>query len=120
MIPSIIFPQNLYFCFVTQTKNLLQLIKHTVTATDPAAEVILFGSYARGDYNDDSDIDLVVLLNQDHISYADETRISFPLYKLEINSGIAINPIVYSKDFWTTKHKVTPFYEHVNREGVVL
>ena len=102
------------------TNTILQLIKSTVKASDPEAKVVLFGSYARGDYNEESDIDLLILLNKDNITYADEVKISYPLYMVEIKTGVAISPMIYSKDFWENKHKVTPFYENVNQEGVVL
>ena len=58
------------------TNTILQLIKSTVKASDPEAKVVLFGSYARGDYNEESDIDLLILLNKDNITYADEVKIS--------------------------------------------
>ena len=100
--------------------NILQQIKESVIATDPDAKVILFGSYARGDQHEGSDIDLIILLDKEKITYNDETRISYPLYMIEIKSGIPISPLVYSKYFWENKHKATPFYENVNQEGVVL
>jgi len=112
--------KNLYFCIVTDKNHILQLIKTTVENTDPGAKVVLFGSYARGDYNAESDIDLLILLDKEKITYEDETRISFPLFMVEVKSGISISPMIYSKDFWENKHKVTPFYENVNQEGLVL
>jgi len=105
---------------VTDKTHILGLIKGTVNATDPSAKVILFGSYARGDNNEGSDIDLLILLDKEKITYEDETRISYPLFMVEIKTGISISPMVYSKNFWETKHKVTPFYENVNQEGIVL
>ena len=105
---------------MTDRNQILQQIKSSVIATDPDAKVVLFGSYARGDYNEESDIDLLILLNKDKITYEDETRIQFPLFMLESKTGISISPMVYSRDFWEHKHKVTPFYENVNNEGIVL
>ena len=99
---------------------MLGQIKNAVLATEPGAKVILFGSYARGDNNEDSDIDLLILLDKENVTYADETRISRPLFLIEIRSGVSISPMVYSKNFWENKHKVTPFYENVNHEGILL
>jgi len=82
--------------------------------------VILFGSYARGDYREDSDVDLLILLDKEKITYDDEARISRPLFMIEINTGISISPLVYTKYFWEKQHKVTPFYENVNEEGIAL
>jgi uncharacterized protein len=82
--------------------------------------LILYGSYARGDFRDDSDLDLLVLLNQDKITRTDEKRIKYPLYDIEFESGTIISPVVFSQKDWETRHRITPFYENVKREGRVL
>ena len=99
--------------------NIFTLIKDSVVTTAPGATVILYGSYARGDFKDDSDIDLLILVDKDKLSSAEEDRITFPLYDLEHKNGIIISPLVYTKKAWSN-HMVTPFYENVNREGRVL
>ncbi|MDP3912252.1 MAG: nucleotidyltransferase domain-containing protein [Bacteroidota bacterium] len=99
---------------------ILQLIKTSVNSTDPDAVLILYGSYARGDYRDDSDVDLLVLLDQEKITRTDEKRIKYPLYDIEFNTGTIISPLVFSKKDWETRHRITPFYENVIREGQVL
>lgn len=99
---------------------ILQLIKLSVNSTDPDAIVILYGSYARGDYRDDSDIDLLVLLDQEKITRTDEKRIKYPLYDIEFDTGTIISPLVFSKKDWETRHRITPFYENVVREGKIL
>ena len=40
---------------------ILEKVKEIVHATDPEAEVILFGSRARGDAMEDSDWDILIL-----------------------------------------------------------
>jgi predicted nucleotidyltransferase len=105
---------------VVNSSNILQLIKKTVLATAPGATLILYGSYARGDYNQASDIDLLVLVDKDKVTRDDKIKITYPLYDIEFSAGIIISPIVYSRNFWTNEHKVTPFYEAVNKEGIVL
>jgi predicted nucleotidyltransferase len=101
--------------------HILQLIKESVHVTEPGATVILYGSYARGEQNADSDIDVLILVDKDNekISYAEETKITHPLYAIEFQTGTIISPTVYTKRGWSG-HRVTPFYENVNREGRVL
>ena len=55
--------------------NILHSIKNTVRAVDSTATIILYGSFARGDNNLNSDIDLLILLDKKH------------LYMLRINYG---------------------------------
>lgn len=99
--------------------HILQLIKNSVKATATDAILILYGSYARGDYKDDSDIDLLILINKDKVTPVEEDKITFPLYSIGFKTGLLISPMVYTKEGWA-KYKVTPFYENVNNEGKVL
>ncbi len=105
---------------MTGKKKILLKIKQIVHRTVPNATVILFGSVARGDDKKNSDIDILILVDQDQISYADEKRIKYPLYDLEFETGKIISPIVFSRKDWETRHHITPFYHHVKREGVLL
>ena len=98
---------------------ILQLIKNSVKTSEPDATLILYGSYARGDYRDDSDIDILVLVDKDKITFQDETKITYPLFEIEFKTGTMISPMVYSRKAWAN-HKITPFYENVNKEGKLL
>lgn len=103
-----------------QKQSILKKIKETVHGVEPGATVILYGSYARGDENKDSDIDLLILLEKEVITYSDRKRITYPLYDLSYQYDIIISPALYSKNIWQTKHVITPFYENVQKEGVEL
>ncbi len=99
---------------------ILKLIKDSVKTVEPEATVILYGSYARGDFNDDSDIDLLILIDKDKISYNDRVRISYPLYDIQFDWGVLISPMLLSKQKWEGKQMGTPFYENVINEGIIL
>lgn len=100
--------------------HLLAGIKKAVQAVAPAASLILYGSYARGDNNEDSDIDLLVLLDTDKITYDDRARIRHLLYPLELEAGIHISPVLRSRRQWEQKQVITPFYLNVTKEGIPL
>jgi uncharacterized protein len=100
--------------------DILRRIKKSIIATDPQATIVLYGSMARGDYNESSDIDILILLNQDNVTWADEKRVAFPLYDIEFDTGTIISPLVLSKSEWETRHRITPFYNNVVKEGKVL
>jgi predicted nucleotidyltransferase len=99
---------------------ILQLIKKSVKSTEPNAIVILYGSYARGDFKEDSDLDLLVLIDKDEITRSDQKRIKYPLYDIEFDTGTIISALIFSKKDWGMNQKITPFYENVVREGRIL
>lgn len=100
--------------------HILQLIKSSVQATEPGATVVLYGSYARGDYKTNSDIDILILIDKDKITSGDAKRVAYPLYDIEFETGKIISPLILSKKNWETKHRITPFYKNVLNEGIVL
>lgn len=84
-------------------------------------KIILYGSYARGDYNETSDVDLMLLtdLNFDEIEeYRD--KISDIAFDIELKTGIIISPVIKNIDNYNSKVNIIPFYKNVQMEGVVL
>lgn len=94
-------------------------IRNTIQEVDSDAEVILYGSRARGDEKIDSDWDILVLTNYPS-NLETEQNFRDKIYDLELEIGQALSIFVYSKDDWNTKQKVSPFYENVNTEGIIL
>ena len=88
---------------------------------DRLKKVILFGSYARGDYQDSSDIDIMILtdLNDDElIEYRSKVRDI--ACDIEIDNDVFISPILKNIDKYNQRIKVIPFYMNVEKEGVVI
>jgi hypothetical protein len=68
----------------------------------------------------DSDIDLLILVNKNHISREGDIRIKYPLYDLEFDTGQIISPIIISALDWDNKHSITPLYKNIAKEGIEL
>ena len=100
-----------------KTQHISQLIRHYINAIDPKAEVILYGSRARGDERPDSDWDILVLTDYS-VDLITERKFRDKLYDLELKTGEPLSIFVYSKNDWRTKQRITPFYENVTQEGV--
>jgi predicted nucleotidyltransferase len=105
---------------MTTKTNILYKIKSAVENSDPNATVILYGSYARGDQNKNSDIDLLILVDHDKLTRNKAKNIKYPLYDIEFETGTIISPIILTRKDWENKHRITPFYENVTNEGQVL
>lgn len=101
-----------------ELRHYLNEIKETVAVVAPDAEIILFGSQARGDARPDSDIDLLILVDRDELSWKDLCDITGPVYDLQIKYMIDIQLIVRTRRQWFERPFRTPFYVNVMNEGV--
>lgn len=99
--------------------NITERIQNEIKSIDPTAQVILFGSRARGDARNDSDWDILILI-QNKVTTEIESAFRYKLFDLELETGEVFSTFVYNTDTWNKKHKVTPFYKSIKREGVLL
>ncbi|GAB1454153.1 hypothetical protein MASR2M47_42090 [Draconibacterium sp.] len=102
-----------------RTKNIAKLIKENISDIGPTAQVILYGSRARGDEKAESDWDLLILTDYP-VNLEKERQFRNHLYDLELETGEPFSLFAYSKNDWDTKQNVTSFYFNVNRDGVRL
>jgi len=102
-----------------KTEYISRLIRDSIRMIDPQAEVILYGSRARGDERLDSDWDLLILTNYP-VDLETERKFRDKLYDLELETGESFSVFAYSKNDWITKQRITPFYQNVTQEGIRL
>ena len=96
-----------------------QIRKHTHEFF-PDARAIIYGSEARGDARPDSDIDLLLLLPDKKVTPEREHAIVSKLFEIELQSGVVISTLIMPLHQWENPKVVTPFYQNVKREGILL
>lgn len=101
-------------------QHIIQLIKKQIAKKNPEAEIVLFGSHARGQANEDSDWDILILLNTLKVNRQLEKEYREVLFDIELEIGEPISTFVYSKMDWESKHAVTPLYHNIQKEGIRL
>ena len=95
-------------------------IKQVAHDVLPKGSVLyLYGSRARGDYHEDSDWDLLVLVDQDRQQLQDFEHYAYPFVEMGWNEGVEINPMLYTRTEWEKRH-FTPFYHNVENDKIVL
>jgi len=96
--------------------EILSLVKDEIRKIDDKAEVILFGSRARGDFRQDSDWDFLILLEKP-LSPGLKDLIREKLYKLELDTNEVISSLVHNKQDWENR-AVLPIYQIIQQEGI--
>ena len=84
-------------------------------------KVILYGSYARGDAREDSDIDIMLLLDMpDEEIKQFQTELYDVTFDYNFDNDIEINTIAHSEMLFNKWIDAYPFFKNVKNEGVVL
>ena len=84
-------------------------------------KVILYGSYARGDFGSDSDVDLMILIDMSDMelkSYSQ--KLSYMTYDFNLDHDLDIKPIAKSEEHFRKWIVNYPFYANIQKEGMVL
>lgn len=83
---------------------------------DRLDRVILFGSYARGDFNEESDVDYLVVLSDENVSSFKEVATTITdRNDYYLRTFIPISAVVVSKNQFLTSNRI--FYREVRKDG---
>jgi uncharacterized protein len=96
-------------------KDILQIIKSKVTNLDSLSTVMLFGSRAKGNYKEESDWDILILVNNQTIV----AQIKEEILNIEIEFEICIHALIFEVIDWEEK-AVMPIYKSIKEEGIVI
>lgn len=86
---------------------------------DQAVQIVLYGSTARGTASADSDIDIAIFLKHKLDARQDEMLSDF-IVDLNLKYDRVFSVVDIDQDTYMRWRSVAPFYQNVDREGIVL
>lgn len=105
----------------SKNKNyILKRIKELAQSVLPRnAELLLYGSRARGDNKQDSDWDMLIILDKQNATHDDYDRYAYPLFELGVELKEFFSLIVYGKGQWE-RMRFSPFSQNVTKDNISL
>lgn len=85
---------------------------------DCLVDIILYGSYARGDYNENSDIDLLVVLKSIETAGKETDKIVDAIYDISLKYNTLISVVPVSHDDYKSIN--SPLLLNIRQEGVLV
>ena len=85
------------------------------------SKIVMYGSYVRGDFTDNSDIDLMILVDvpeEENRILAE--KVSDRAFDYLIKYGIYISPVVKNEGHFKYWVDNLPYYRNVRDEGVII
>ena len=102
--------RNVVDLFVQEIRNVLG---------EDLKKVIVYGSYARGDYREGSDVDVMVLTSlTDEVIKPVEYKLYDVAFDFLMEYGVDISIIVKNEEHFKYWLGALPFYDNVVKEGV--
>lgn len=106
-------------------ENIKDKIISRISSNIKYKKIILFGSWAKGNAHEDSDIDLVVILEENGFSknfkekMAKRKRVGSLFY--DIKKKIPMDILVYTNDEWDKLNELnSSFIKELNETGIVI
>lgn len=86
------------------------------------SRIILYGSYARGDYRENSDVDIMILVrisDEEEIRKC-ENQLYDMVFDIQMETGTDISPMVQNEEHFEYWVDTLPFYTNVRDEGIII
>ncbi|MDR0691892.1 MAG: nucleotidyltransferase domain-containing protein [Prevotellaceae bacterium] len=100
-------------------QQIIEQIRQLKRAVLPHDRLILYGSQARGDAKDDSDWDLLILLNKSSRTWNDYGNYGYPFAELGWTLGYYFSAKVFTLSEWE-KQTHSLFYKNVTHDGIEI
>ncbi|MEG1847704.1 MAG: nucleotidyltransferase domain-containing protein [Lachnospiraceae bacterium] len=88
---------------------------------DKLVTVYLYGSYARGDNSENSDIDMVGIVNGNRVELQQILYKMLPVScRVGVENDVVIAPTVIPYDEFVSMRDILPYYQNIYSEGVEI
>ena len=88
---------------------------------DNLYKILLYGSYARGDHNEESDVDIMILLNCNENELKQYRKSTSKMAsRIGLDNDVEVSLVIRDKTSFEARQRIIPFYSNVSREGVLL
>lgn len=88
---------------------------------DSLSHIVVYGSYARGDYTDNSDVDVMILVRIPESRIREYTdKVADCAFEYLMKYGVDISPVVKNEEHFEYWKDNLPYYRNVRNEGVEI
>lgn len=108
-------------CSQLEVRTIIAQLRESLASIFPHEQfdVILFGSYARNDADDGSDIDVMFLVDSSRQTIREKHwQIGEAAAEVLMDFGIVVSPIVENRAYYHANADLLPFFKNVQREGM--
>lgn len=100
-------------------RHLLQEVEKELKALfrGKLSRIILYGSYARGSYDDGSDIDIIALIDDDDLKKYNKHILGINV-DLSLKYDVDLSLFIEDKSDFNLNIDVMPWYKTIGREGI--
>ncbi len=100
-------------------RNILSKIAETLSSEPAILKIIAYGSRVRGDFREDSDLDVFVLVHKKNVSI--KNKIIGVFYDFELRSDIPFSVVIQSKEEFDFNAALgSPFIKSIHEEGTII
>lgn len=101
-------------------ERMIRALRETAQEVVPeGGQVWLYGSRARGDAHQESDWDLLILLNKPFVTSQDEDDIAYPFVMTGWKNNMAVSPQLYTFEEWAAR-SFTPYHKNVEHDKMLI
>lgn len=101
------------------TREIVDEVIHLLQ--DAVYKIVLYGSYARGDFTSESDIDIMILLNcskEQVLQY--RKQISRLSSRIGLKNDVEISLLLRDRETYERGENIIPFYKNIKKEGIEI